>query len=260
MSRSLHFVFWGITFLALTLSFGPSYGGYAQSFFFVCFLFPVIVGTSVVFNAVLVPRFLLQRKYGRFALYSVYALVFSVYLEILVMTLALVVFANYQYERMNPKTTDLLFLTVVMYLLVFANTIAFLLQAYFQGQRTVETLRTKQENRRRGVLIVKSQRRNISLDHQAIRYVESVGNYVRIHVSPGQPVLTKEKLGVLEERLPDSFLRIHRSIVVNRDHVSSFNRETVQLGDLELPVSRKFKDAAMECLMDPGNGLDASRL
>jgi hypothetical protein len=243
MTRIFHIVFWFATFIVLTILLGPSYGGYAQSFYFVSFLFPVILGTSVMFNSFLVPKYLLQKKYVKFALNSLYTIIFSVYLEILVMTLALVVFANYQYEQMNPKTTDILLLTVVMYLLVLTNTIMLLLQEYFKGQNTNTKLKSEQERMRKGLLIVKSDRKNISLDYKTIVFIESVGNYVKIHSTSGTPIMTKERISAIEERLPNSFVRIHRSIVVNMDHVTSFNRELVQLQDLELPISRKYKEA-----------------
>lgn len=248
MRRYYQIVFWAVTFIVLTLSFGRSYGGYAQSFYFVSFLFPVILGTSILFNAFLVPRFLLERKYGKFLLYSFYALVFSVYLEILVLTLSLVVLANYRYERLNPKTTDILWLTMVMYLLVFLNTILLLLQEYFRGQERNRALEQEQEKLQKKVLTVKSERKSIQIPIESILYVESVGNYVRIHRAGGSPVFTKEKISTLQEHLPVSFLRIHRSIVVNRDHITAFTREVVSLRDLELPISRKYKEATLNRL------------
>ena len=142
MRRLYHGIYWILTFVILTLTFRGSYGGLARSFYFVAFLFPVVVGTSCLLTSHLVPRFLFRKAYFRFALYFVYIIVFSVYLEMLVMT------------------------------------------------------------------------------------------------------LTKEKLSTVMERLPDTFIRIHRSIVVNRDKIRSFNRELVTLEKAELPISRKYKNEA----------------
>jgi hypothetical protein len=241
-------VFWSITFVVLTFSFGRSYGGYAQSFFFVSFLFPVILGTSIFFNSFLVPRYLLKRKYVKFGQYSLYALVFSVYLEILVITLSLSVFSGYQYDQMNPRTTNILFLTTIMYLLVFANTILFLLQEYFRGQDRNAEMEAERERIKKRHLVIKSDRRNLHLEFENLVYIESVGNYVRIHLRSGSPVMTKESLQAIENRLPPGFLRIHRSILVNMDHITSFNHEGVYINELELPVSRKYKETALHRL------------
>ena len=248
MGRFFQIAFWIVTFIILTLAFGRSYGGYAQSFYFVTFLFPVILGTSVLFNSFLVPRFLLQKLYFKFIQYSLYTLIFSVYLEILVLTLSLVVFANYRYDQLNPKTTDIVFLTVIMYFFVFANTIVLLLREFFLGQERNIVLETEQEKLKKGYLLVKFERKNINVEFRTIRYIESVGNYVKINPVSGKPIMTKEKISTIENKLPGNFIRIHRSILVNADQVTSFNREWVNMDDLELPISRKYKEAALNRL------------
>ncbi|MCF8225062.1 MAG: LytTR family transcriptional regulator [Bacteroidales bacterium] len=248
MGRYFQIAFWVITFIGLTLIFGPSYGGYAQSFYFVTSLFSVILGTTVFFNSLLVPKYLLQGHYFKFAQYSIYTLIFSVYFEILVITLALVVFANYQYNQLNPKTTDIIFLTTIMYLLVFANTIVVLLQEYFKSQNRNKELEAEQEKINKGYLVVKADRKNINLDFETVLYIESVGNYVRISLADGRSIMTKEATSIIEKKLPKRFLRIHRSIVINIDHITAFNREWVIINDLDLPISRKFKTAALERL------------
>ena len=248
MGRFFQIAFWIVTFIILTLAFGRSYGGYAQSFYFVTFLFPVILGTSVLFNSFLVPRFLLQKKYFKFIQYSLYTLIFSVYLEILVLTLSLVVFANYRYDELNPKTTDIVFLTVIMYFFVFANTIVLLLREFFLGQDRNKVLETEQEKLKKGYLLVKFERKHIHVEFGTIRYIESVGNYVKINPVSGKPIMTKEKISTIENKLPGKFIRIHRSILVNADQITSFNREWVNMDDLELPISRKYKEAALNRL------------
>lgn len=248
MRRFYHSIFWILVFVVLTLTFGRSYGGLAHSFYFVAFLFPVIVGTSYLVNSYLVPRFLLKKAYFKFVLYFIYTLVFSVYLEMLVMTISLVVFANFDYTELNPKTTDIVFLTVVLYFFVFLNTIIFLIQEYFRGVEKQVKLQTEKEKLTKGYLVVRSERININLPYDQIVYVESLGNYVRLLVSEGKPVLTKEKISALEERLPHNFLRIHRSIIVNRDKIQSFNRELITVNEVELPLSRKYKEEVIRIL------------
>lgn len=248
MRRFYHTIFWILSFVILTLTFRGSYGGIAQSFFFVSFLFPVVVGTSYLVTAFLVPRFLLKKDYFRFVLYFIYTLVFSVYLEMLVMTLSLVIFANFHYSDLNPKTTDIVFLTVVLYFFVFLYTIIYLLQAYFRGEERQMELQTEKEKLEKGYLTVRSQRKNHNVFHQDIVYVESLGNYVRIFITSGEEILTKEKISSLKERLPDNFVRIHRSILVNRHKVRSYSRESITLDETELPISRKYKEQVMGIL------------
>ncbi|MGH8280247.1 MAG: GNAT family N-acetyltransferase [Gammaproteobacteria bacterium] len=54
-----------------------------------------------------------------------------------------------------------------------------------------------------------------------IVYVRADGNYIGIVMAGGETLHTKETLSHLEARLPDRrFLRIHRSLVINRDCVT----------------------------------------
>lgn len=249
--RSLYqTIFWILTFVILTLAFGRSFGELSQSFFFVSFLFPVIVGTSYLVNAFLVPRYLLRKSYFKFILYFIYVLVFSVYLEMLVMTLSLILFANFQYTELNPKTTDVVFLTVVLYFFVFLNTIIILIRAYFIGEEKQKQLEAEKQKLKKGFIVIRSERKNVQIPYDHIEYVESVGNYVRIQTSSGESILSKEKISSLKEKLPEYFLRIHRSIIVNRDKIQSFNKEWITVNENDLPLSRKYKEQIINQLKE----------
>ncbi len=135
------------------------------------------------------------------------------------MTLSLILLANFHYTDLNPKTKDVVFLTAVLYFFVFFNTIIFLMKAYFMGEEKQKELEVEKQKLEKGYLVVRSERKSKQIPYDHIAYVESVGNYVRIQSSSGESILTKEKISRLNAILPDHFLRIHRSIVVNRDKI-----------------------------------------
>lgn len=249
MKRYFDIIFWVITFIALIFAFGDSYGGFSRSFYFVSFLFPVILGTSVFFNQVLVREYLLKKRYYKFSIYFVYTLVISVYLEILVITGSLVIIANYQYYNLNPKTKDIVFLTIVMYFLVFLNTIFLLVKLYFQHQRFNQELKEEHDKLKAGYLVIKHDRKNLNIQYGMILYIEGVGNYSKFYLSESEPISTKETIGSIEKRLPDTFIRIHRSIIVSRVCITSFDRESVFIDDIELPISRKYKEVVIGSLI-----------
>ena len=54
-----------------------------------------------------------------------------------------------------------------------------------------------------------------------VAWIEGAGNYAELHLTEGPPVLTATTLTEWTERLPDShFVRIHRSTIVNVEHVT----------------------------------------
>jgi DNA-binding LytR/AlgR family response regulator len=62
------------------------------------------------------------------------------------------------------------------------------------------------------------------------------------------------KISHVEMELPDTFLRIHRSFIVNREKIRSFSREYLVLGEKEPPVSRTYRRQVAEILQTRKNG------
>ncbi|MEL7120306.1 MAG: LytTR family DNA-binding domain-containing protein [Bacteroidota bacterium] len=72
-------------------------------------------------------------------------------------------------------------------------------------------------------------------------YFESLKDYVKI-VMPQQTLVTKLSISKLEKMLPPyRFVRIHRSYIVNTDHISSFNNSQVEVGDQVISIGRIYK-------------------
>ncbi|HLJ13469.1 MAG TPA: LytTR family DNA-binding domain-containing protein [Bryobacteraceae bacterium] len=102
--------------------------------------------------------------------------------------------------------------------------------------------------RRDGRLAVKAGGRTIFVELDKVDYFEAFGNYVRIH-SGSSELLTRETMSSLEDRLrPYNFVRIHRSVIVNRRRVHElrpwYTGEYVVLltTGKELTLSRGFRD------------------
>jgi hypothetical protein len=79
-----------------------------------------------------------------------------------------------------------------------------------------------------------------------IVYCKGAGDYVEIALSDGAKVLHLAKLQDMERELPETFLRIHRSYLVNTNYVRALTRESSGVGSLTLdngekvPVSRRI--------------------
>ena len=113
--------FWTVALIVLILFFTLSGTTVIQTLYFVTFLFPIVFGTAYYFNHYLLPNYLLPAKYGQFALYLVYTIVISLYLEMLIIFLALIIFAQFQVGQTNILTIDLIQLSLALYLMVLVN-------------------------------------------------------------------------------------------------------------------------------------------
>ena len=103
-------------------------------------------------------------------------------------------------------------------------------------------------------LVIKSGGRITFLRAGEIDWVEAAGNYLRLHVGKEEHLL-RETMGGLEARLdPESFLRIHRSTIVNLERVkqmqASFHGEYVVLlrDGTRLTLSRGYRDKLQKFL------------
>jgi DNA-binding LytR/AlgR family response regulator len=86
-----------------------------------------------------------------------------------------------------------------------------------------------------------------------VRYVESHGDYARLHTEAATHLL-RVPMGTLEERWAHAgFVRIHRSYLVSLAHITevrlSAEQGSVMLGSVELAVSRRHTRALRELLV-----------
>ncbi len=239
--------FWVLIATLLIIIFAQADGDYLKTFYFVTFLMPVAIGTSYFFNNFLVPKYLLNQQYFKFGLYLLYTLVFSLYFELLVLTVSFIVLANYQYANLHPYSTNLLLLTFTIYLIVFIKAFVLILKKYQLKEIVITQLEHEQEKNSLKTITVRSDRKNIPIELDKIIYIESLADYVKIQTSDEQ-VITKEKISELNLRLPDTFIRTHRSYLVNVRHVSSYSREEVITTAGRIPISRTYKKQVLEQL------------
>ncbi len=80
-----------------------------------------------------------------------------------------------------------------------------------------------------------------------IRLIEGLKDYLKIHLGDTKPLIIRMSMKSIEEKLPPGkFFRIHKSYIVSLSHVTSIRRNSVFLGDLELPLSDLYKDDLMK--------------
>lgn len=248
MKSVYHILFWLVITAILTLIFGNSWENYNQSFYFVSMLLPIVVGTSYFFNYFLVPRYLLTGRYFYFGLYLIYTVIVSLHLEMAVLTVSFIYLANFNFGNMGSYASDSLILAIVLYLIVFANSFVLMVIQLYSNQRQIKFLKEEQERNSNNFLLVRAERKNRQIDFNLIIYIESRADYLIIQSENDKEIVTREKISHIIKRLPDYFLRIHRSFIVNRMKVTAYNYEEVQLGSIELPLSRTYKESALGIL------------
>jgi two-component system, LytTR family, response regulator len=101
----------------------------------------------------------------------------------------------------------------------------------------------------RGRLVIRSEGKIVFLRNSEIDWIEAAANYVRIHA--GSRIFSvRERITDFEKSLaPDTFVRIHRSIIVNLDAVSEIQScgggeyVIVLRSQKELPLGRTYRSS-----------------
>src|ERR1035437_3640565 len=87
-------------------------------------------------------------------------------------------------------------------------------------------------------LFIRSEYELIKIDVNEIEYIESMEDYLKIHLTTGRPIMTLMTVKSMLEKLdPSKFKRIHRSYIVPLAKIHSLINRKVRLTTIELPVS-----------------------
>ena len=80
-----------------------------------------------------------------------------------------------------------------------------------------------------------------------ILYVQSSSEYVTIYTNARRIMLYSSMDGILK-KLPDYFLRVHRSFIVNLNFIDRVNGNTVEINNQSINVSKTYHDSLMNSL------------
>lgn len=92
-------------------------------------------------------------------------------------------------------------------------------------------------------LFIKSEHKILRINLADIKYIESMREYLRIHIENQSPVMTlmsmKKMEGFLSEK---SFMRVHRSFIVNLNKITTIERHRIIFDQkVFIPVSDQYK-------------------
>jgi len=93
-------------------------------------------------------------------------------------------------------------------------------------------------------LFLKTDYRIVKVSIPDIRYIEGMSEYLKVWIEgETKPIITLLSMKKMEERLPDYFMRIHRSYIINLNKIQEVNKNRVIMDkDTYLPIGDLYKD------------------
>ena len=124
-------------------------------------------------------------------------------------------------------------------------------QKFIDSNAIKDTQPTKKPSEEKNDFIfVRSDRKMVKIDFEAILFVESLSDYIKIHTS-NKIIVTRETITNIEEKLPNSsFLRVHRSYIINISKIDSYTNEFIEIYKKALPISRTYKENVLKQLTE----------
>ena len=96
----------------------------------------------------------------------------------------------------------------------------------------------------KSVISVHADRKTHIVKLANIVYLESAGEYVRLHLADGTKLVTLFRLKNMENTLHSSqFMRVHRSYIVNLNHISGYTKGRIFLSNEDyIPIGESYKE------------------
>lgn len=84
------------------------------------------------------------------------------------------------------------------------------------------------------------------LPYGIICYLEAAGSYCNIYMSDNKMLTVSQPLGEICEFLcPNTFIRVHRSYVINRNYVDKYAGNIFIIHDKSIPIGRAYRKEAL---------------
>ena len=99
----------------------------------------------------------------------------------------------------------------------------------------------QQKESKADTLFIKSDKNIHQVKYDDILCLESDGGYVKVYQNNGNKILSSLTLQELEEKLPDNFLRVHKSYIISIPKLEKIEGNRIIINDLKLPIGRHYK-------------------
>lgn len=120
-----------------------------------------------------------------------------------------------------------------------------------ERQESVSTnIQHQTPNTQPATLFVKTDYRMVKINIPDIRYIEGMSEYLKIYLEGEEkPIITLLSMKKIESRLPENFMRIHRSYIVNLHKIQEVNKNRIIMdAETFLPIGDMYKESFQQYL------------
>ncbi|NPA35459.1 MAG: response regulator transcription factor [Chlorobi bacterium] len=105
----------------------------------------------------------------------------------------------------------------------------------------ISLMRKAGVNNRENYIVIRAEHKLIKVYYDDIIYIEGLKEYVAFHLKDNKKIIALMSLKGLENNLPEKFIRIHRSFIVNKEEVKSIHRNKVEIAGKKIDIGKTYK-------------------
>ncbi len=236
-SRMLtHIAFWVIYYLAFSLIWAEE-DAYFASFYLEFVLLPARVIGVYLMIYWLIPEYLVKKKYRDFLIMYACLLVFTGLMQRL--------FDYFFYERLLLNETGIIvdIASLTRSILLVNSTVLFVAAIKIFQLYLIEI--EKRQDQSECPIELKSNRRTHIVLADQILYVGGLGNYATYFMKDGGKIIVYTSIKSALSALPNHFIRLHRSYIINIHHIESYNTDNVRIAGSEIPRAKNVTDGML---------------
>ncbi len=150
-------------------------------------------------------------------------------------------------SKMLPKETAIIFTTAYSEHAVESynvNTVDYLLKpiSLERFTKAIHKLITKEtpKSKTNNSIFIKSGTQTHQVRISEIKYLQKDGNYMDYQLEKNK-IMARESIADALSVLPDNFIQVHKSFIVNTTAINSFTNDTIIIGNNKIPIGNQYK-------------------
>lgn len=229
-----HVLFWVVYYVSFSFIWSTD-EGLKASFFLEFILLPIRIMAVYVTIYYLLPKFLIKKAYFNFILSYLSLIVVAAIAQ------RIFIYLFYDTLLMNDNETSLFNIQQLIRASILINTTVFFVLS-FKIFKLFIVEKDKNESNTLKTLEIRSDRRTHKVSLNDILFIEGKGNYTTYHLIDSIRITAYGSVKKALEPLPNYFVRVHKSFIVNKKEIKSFDSLNIYLKSQTIPRGKGIFD------------------
>lgn len=97
-------------------------------------------------------------------------------------------------------------------------------------------------------IFIKADKKTVKLNFNDIKYLEGLGDYIKIHTKK-KTIVSKLTIKKMEELLPkNNFPRVHKSFIVSLNMIESIEGNQIEIEGEKIPIGQIYRQSFMDLI------------